>query len=151
MEFTEQREVSRQQTNPAAETTLPAGLTIPESSGSLVVMDFASSFSTSIELNDLWTYDPNINQWMWVSGDSIAGAQSVYETKGISSPTNKPGHRHMHQGWCDANGNMWVFAGATEVSNVYQYLNDLWKYDTVKDQWAWVNGESFLNSSGNYG
>jgi gliding motility-associated-like protein len=112
---------------------------------------FASSYSTSIELNDLWTYDPSINQWKWVSGDSVAGVKSVYGTKGASSPNNKPGHRHLHHGWYDGNGNMWVFGGATEVNNVYQYLNDLWKYDPVADQWTWMSGESFINSPGSYG
>jgi len=76
--------------------------------------------------NDLWQYNPVLNKWIWVSGDSTANMVSVYGTQGISSPTNKPGGRESSASWVDAAGNLWFFGGSYgSWSTPY---NDVWRY-----------------------
>jgi N-acetylneuraminic acid mutarotase len=106
---------------------------------------------TVAERNDLWKYDLASNLWTWVSGDNVPGQPAVYGTKGVPSPENKPGARELAASWTDAEGNFWLFGGGGYGENSYGYLNDLWKYDPVKNQWTWVSGDKSANSQAVYG
>lgn len=75
--------------------------------------------------NDLWRYDINTDLWTWVSGNSVAGATSIYGTKGVSSPTNMPGGKAGAHAFKDLNGNLWLFGGSDAGGNM---SNDLWRY-----------------------
>ncbi len=87
--------------------------------------------STTGLLNDLWTYNPNNNQWTWVGGSSDSNAMGSYGSLGSPSPTNIPGARRDAIGWIDANGNLWVFGGFGNGVSSNGKLNDLWKYNGV--------------------
>jgi N-acetylneuraminic acid mutarotase len=102
-------------------------------------------------LNDLWKYDPSTNQWTWVKGDNTTDHTGVYGTKGVSSPTNKPGGRLEGVTWVDASGNFWLFGGYGWASSGYMYLNDLWKYNPTTNEWTWVNGDNIPNQLAIYG
>lgn len=78
-------------------------------------------------LNDLWTYSPTKNQWIWVSGSSESGAFGIYGAGG----TNVPGARHDAIGWIDAYSNLWVFGGSGNGATTTGNLNDLWKYNNI--------------------
>jgi N-acetylneuraminic acid mutarotase len=103
-------------------------------------------------LSDLWKYNPSINQWTFVKGDSIAGQAGNYGTIGTPSITNKPGARIRSVSWTDLNGNFWMFGG-NGYGSIGQsgVLNDLWKYDPTNNQWTWINGSSNANQAGTYG
>ena len=86
-------------------------------------------------LNDLWEFNPSINEWRWMSGSSSIpfmswGAPGQYGTQGTPAPGNTPGGRHAAAAWTDASGNLWLFGGAAVDANGTQgSLNDLWEYD----------------------
>jgi hypothetical protein len=90
-----------------------------------------------LKFGDLWKFNPSINQWTWVSGDSSANQPGVYGVQGISSATNKPGARSLSASWSDPNGNFWLYGG-----NLSAGFNDLWKYDVTTSQWTWMKGNN---------
>ena len=76
-------------------------------------------------VNDLWRYDPAIDEWTWVSGSNTGGSPGNYGVKGVSSPTNVPGARQGSHGYMDAAGNLWLLGG---YENAGTMINDLWRY-----------------------
>lgn len=111
-------------------------------------------------LNDLWEFDTSKSEWIWMGGASAVpscGLQycaepGVYGTLGTSSSTNLPGNRINASGWADANGNFWLFGGTGLVANSSSiYLNDLWKFDPISGQWAWMSGSSTAPPAGSGG
>ncbi len=107
------------------------------------------------ELNDLWKYDPVLNRWTWMKGDSIGLQYGIYGSQGIAAAANKPGARSGSATWTDLDGNVWLFGGSGIVpgnwpSNV-GWQNDLWKYNLSTNQWTWMKGDSILDVRGVYG
>ncbi len=102
-------------------------------------------------LNDLWKYDPSINQWTWVSGDNTVDQTAVYGAQGVVNNTNKPGARQLCSSWIDITGALWLFGGFGYDNNTSGYLNDLWKYNPGNNQWVWVKGDSTVDQPGVYG
>jgi N-acetylneuraminic acid mutarotase len=91
--------------------------------------------------------------WTWMSGTNAMNSNGVYGTMNIPSSANYPGAREGGGiNWTDASGNLWLFGGfgypATGGSG---YLNDLWKYDPLTNQWTWMSGLNTVNGGGNYG
>jgi N-acetylneuraminic acid mutarotase len=102
--------------------------------------------------NDLWKYNIANNEWTWMSGDSALNELSVYGTKGVSSPANKPGSRGSAVSWRDNDGNFWVFGGLGYASTSERgALNDLWKYNISSNEWTWMGGDFVVNQPGRYG
>jgi N-acetylneuraminic acid mutarotase len=106
------------------------------------------AFGNQDFLNDLWKFDPLINQWTWINGDKTIDQVSVYGTKGVAATANSPGSRAWGRTWVDGSGNLWMFGGVTPSSN---RVNDLWKYNPITNQWTWVKGDNSINQSGSYG
>lgn len=85
--------------------------------------------STKGFLNDLWTYNPSINQWTWVNGSTESNAYGIYGSMGVAAANNMPGARRDGVGFVDTNGNLWIFGGnGNGVSGPSGNLNDLWRY-----------------------
>jgi len=98
--------------------------------------------------NDLWRYDPANNLWTWMAGDSIKNSSGSYGTKGTASITNSPQSRDYYNfTWMDSSNNLVLFGGM-KGSNP---LNDLWKYNSSSNEWAWLNGDSIGVITGTYG
>ena len=114
---------------------------------------FGGNSSISNLENDLWKFNTVANQWTWIKGDSIKGKPSVYGIKGISSTTNDPGARKFSTSWIDTSGNLWLFGGIKNKpgSSADFYLNDLWKYNPITNEWVWISGDSASNVKGFYG
>lgn len=94
-------------------------------------------------LNDLWMYDPTIQQWEWVSGAPWPNTSGVYGTLGTPGPANTPGARSDAQGWTDKNGNLWLQGGqGIDASGTGGYLTDLWEYTPATNLWRWVSGSN---------
>ncbi|WP_431210155.1 kelch repeat-containing protein [Puia sp. P3] len=95
--------------------------------------------------NDLWKYDPVLDQWTWMSGQSGQFGLSVGGTKGVAAPGNVPSCRYGSIGMTDAGGNLWLFGGYgmgnNPVVSSLDDLNDLWKYDPAAGQWTWMSGD----------
>jgi len=75
--------------------------------------------------NDLWTYNPNTNQWSWVSGGNIVNQSAVYGTQTVPAAANHPSARMGSVCWKDKSG-LWLFGGGAFAGP--SYFNDMWKY-----------------------
>ncbi len=104
-------------------------------------------------LNDLWKYDPVINQWTWINGNKTKDQKGIYVTQGIPDSGNKPGSRAGATGWVDPDGDLWLFGGygLDAYTTTQGQLNDLWKYNVINDEWTWMSGRDSTSQPGNYG
>ena len=113
---------------------------------------FGGGTTGGLFTNDLWKFNTQTRQWTWVNGDSSAGFHvGIYGTRGVASPTNKPGARESGSSWIDASGNFWLFGGYGISAQNQGHLNDLWKYSPATNQWTWMNGDTLTERFGNYG
>ena len=104
----------------------------------------------SVQLNDLWKYESDA--WVWMSGSPVTDANGNYGIKGVESSTNVPPARQYAVSWIDNDDNLWLFGGMYMTSSESGFLfNDMWKYNTKSNQWAWMGGESYPDASGSYG
>jgi len=100
-------------------------------------------------LNDLWEFNVASNAWAWMGGSKTANQPGVYGTLGVAGAGDLPGGREMAANWIDSNGNLWLFGGfGLDANGGYGYLNDLWEYDPVANQWTWQGGSSTVGSNG---
>ena len=108
---------------------------------------------TSGRYNDLWKFNPLINQWTWMKGSDSVNQKGVYGFKGVSGPENVPGARGFGVAtWVDMSGNLWLFGGnGYDSAGVVGELNDLWTYNILTNQWTWIKGSPFSNQAGYYG
>ena len=107
------------------------------------------------ELNDLWQFNPSLNEWAWMGGSSTVSAYSgqpgVYGTQGTPAAGNIPGGRYGASTWADSSGNLWLFGGlgVDGVGNSGS-LNDLWEFNRSVGEygeWVWMGGSSAIGSS----
>ena len=98
--------------------------------------------------NDLWEFDPSINEWTWMGGAGKAhtSGAGVYGKLGIAAPGNYPGGRISATTWTDHNGNFWLFGGYGDDSTEYGVgdLNDLWEFNPSTREWTWMAGSDVL-------
>ncbi len=105
-----------------------------------------SSFAGGGNMNDLWRYTPSTGEWTWMKGSSSGNAPTIYGNRGISSATNQPGGRTTYTKWKDAQDNLWFFGGAYGVGG--PSYSDLWKYDKLTNEFAWMSGDSGTYNTG---
>jgi len=98
-------------------------------------------------LNELWKFNPTLNQWAWMHGDSLVNSPGLYGTKGVSSASNRPKSRESGARWKDRSNHLWLFGGKNNNS----VFNDLWKYDIALGQWTWMSGDNVTNQPAVYG
>jgi N-acetylneuraminic acid mutarotase len=112
---------------------------------------------TNSFLNDLWKFDPSTGLWTWMGGSSTVthvqdgngGMPGIYGEKGVAAASNVPGSRHSSATWIDTSGNLWLFGGLGFDANGTGngYLNDLWKFDVLSNEWTWMGGsKTFLDT-----
>lgn len=97
------------------------------------------------------SYNTGAQSWTWVNGDQGISSSSSYGSIGIESPDNKPPGRNLAASWIDKKGNLWVFGGSHDYTFTTPMFNDLWRYNPSNNQWAWMGGDSVLNTPGVYG
>ncbi|GEM_PF-558954 len=108
--------------------------------------------SNGLYLNDLWRFSPGSGNWTWMGGSDIPDVNGSYGLQGIGDVTNIPGSRTNAVAWTDSSGAFWLHGGfGYAASGVDNYLNDLWRYDPGTGEWAWINGSTSTNQTGNYG
>ena len=96
---------------------------------------------------DVWNYNVSTNEWAWMNGINAFDPPAVYGTQGIFDPTNTPGGRWVYPVWSDDVGNGWIFGGIAPTD----LLADLWQYDVVTNEWAWISGSSTGGDLGVHG
>jgi N-acetylneuraminic acid mutarotase len=96
---------------------------------------------TSGQLNDLWMYDPAIQQWTSENASHTANVAGVYGTQGTPAAGNLPGARHSGMIWLDGSGHVWLFGGVGYDENgLNLYLADLWMYNPSTQLWTFEGG-----------
>ncbi len=103
-------------------------------------------------LNDLWRFNITSKEWAWMSGSKIPNQTGFYGMKGVPDVINHPGARNYSVSWTDTDGNLWLFGGwgYNESGNI-GWLNDLWKFDIISKEWAWMSGGKNIVEYGVYG
>lgn len=85
-------------------------------------------------LNDMWKYDINTNEWVWVKGSYVGGSPGVYGMQGVNSISNMPGSRSGAFNWTDKSSHFWLFGGlGINSKGEIGYLNDMWQFTFKPD------------------
>jgi PKD repeat protein len=106
---------------------------------------FYGGFDASLNLkSDVWKYDVTLNQWVWMAGSAGNSELPVYGSLGVPSATNTPGGRNVYASWKDLSGDLWIYGGCINGSQVA----DLWKFDMETLEWTWMGGSNVLNTDG---
>lgn len=144
---------------PAAANTPPGGLAAArwtDKQGNFWIFGSADNLDITGEFegtsSDIWVYNPTMNQWAWMGGDSatsncawlddipIAGNYECQGSQGVTGPEylpaidSLPPSRAGAVGWTDTNGNFWLFSGEANQLVNFNYslqfgdFNDLWKF-----------------------
>ncbi|WP_166647311.1 Kelch repeat-containing protein [Prosthecobacter fusiformis] len=75
--------------------------------------------------NDVWRFDPEEPEWIWVKGPRTANGVAFYGDLNQPSPSATPGARRGSSAFTDATGNLLLFAGANGANS----NNDVWSLD----------------------
>ncbi len=130
-----------------------SGATIWTDSNGKLWLFGGSSIDGSVvggELNDLWEFDPVLNEWAWMGGSSNTNQSGVYGTQGTPAINNLPGGRTSALGWTDKSGNFWLFGGnGYDANGNSGSLNDLWKFNPATSEWTWMGGSSAMSCVSN--
>ena len=101
--------------------------------------------------NDLWRYNISSNTWTWMKGDTVSQLGN-WGTIGVEDSLNTPGGRWCYAHWKDNAGNLWLFGGqGFDATGGTWYMNDLWRYNPLSNNWTWMHGSKFGNTNGDYG
>lgn len=102
--------------------------------------------------NDLWKYSPTLEMWAFMKGSQTTNNIGSYGVQGISSPSNLPPARGYGMAtWTDTSGNLWMYGGMIYLNNQWKTFSDLWKYNTITNNWTWVSGSNLSNQAPSYG
>lgn len=116
---------------------------------------FGGTTQNTAAANDLWKFEPSIGEWTWMGGGDngttcasttgVCGEPGVYGQIGVASASNFPGGRWYEVTWTDSQGNFWLFGGwGFDSAGTFGFLNDLWKYTPVTNEWTWVSGSDTI-------
>jgi N-acetylneuraminic acid mutarotase len=120
------------------------------------------STDTEGALNDLWEFDPSLNEWSWMGGSSAVpaacqaivywcGQFSVFGTIQTPALGNVPGGRYDLAGWNDGKGGFWLFGGiGFDFRGFPGYLNDLWEFQPNTNGLLTASAPIFSPGSGAY-
>jgi len=97
---------------------------------------------------DVWKFDPGINQWTWMAGTNTTNYPGVYQTLCTNDSINTPSCRiESRSAVTDSCGRFWLFGGDGTIG----FINDLWVYDPYMSEWMWVSGTNVPNQPNVYG
>jgi gliding motility-associated-like protein len=101
---------------------------------------------------DLWTYDPEHDQWAWMSGTDETNVLPVYEDVNVPTENGHPGSRSLASGWVGPVGDLWLFGGRGYGGNSgTSSLNNIWKYSIENNNWTLIKGEAREHAVAVYG
>ena len=85
-------------------------------------------------LNDLWKYDVQTNQWTWIKGSNLAGQSEISAGLGISNSNNTPAGDTNSLNWTDNFHNFWLYTNGA-----------MWKFDTTTTNWIKLTNPATIN------
>lgn len=101
-----------------------------------------------VTMGDLWYYEFDSEQWVWIAGPNTGNNPAVLGDKGVEAETNFPGSIHSHLMWVDKDDYLWLFGGTLHRN---QRSNRLWRFNPLTLNWTWMKGDEDLDSGGEYG
>lgn len=112
----------------------------------------AYSGNPQICFNDLWMLNPETELWTFIPMPGQTDRASVTGNAGnyVDPGAKYPSSRYGANGWCDPDGNFWLFGGNNGSAN----LGDMWKFDKQALTWEWVTNpdqqtvQSITNNAG---
>ena len=111
-------------------------------------------FDGSLSVSDVWKYSSVNNLWTWVAGDNYEDANGNYNqlctNNGFTGPMARYENRAAQTALCHGNA-FYSFGGAYGGFDETTYLNDLWVFNSITNNWILVSGSAATNSPGNYG
>ena len=102
-------------------------------------------------LNDVWQIDFSINQFRWIAGNNVRDQLGVYGTKGSYAPSNVPGSRYHHTSILCNGNTMIIFGGLGYDNSSLGVLNDVWGFNILTNEFAWIAGNNIIDQFGVYG
>lgn len=112
----------------------------------------SSEGGISSYLNDLWCYNITARTWEWVHGSPDPNPMATWGTLGVEAPRNDPSARENAVAWCDRQGCLWLYGGLfNHVTTGPVLWSDLWRFNPVSGQWAWMGGDGQYNRYASYG
>jgi len=101
------------------------------------------------DYNDVWKYNPAINEWTWMSGTTQQNSQGNYLQLCLADTGASPmARRENRASITDDCGRFWIFGGFQDGSGM---LSDLWMFNPDDLTWKLVHGTSTTNLPGNFG
>ena len=89
--------------------------------------------SSFVLFNDLWRYDPALNQWAWIKGADTCFQYGTCATPGVPSWVNTPGARYGAVGWTGADDALYLFGGSGNDCGFgcSDDLGDVWRFAPI--------------------
>lgn len=109
------------------------------------------AYSSQGIYDDVWKYDPSVNEWTWMAGSNVPGAGQVYGTACVEDSANTPGARFENRScWRDSCGNLFVYGGGNDLGPSQGY-GDFWFFNVTTLKWTYISGNQTPNSDPVYG
>ncbi|MFC0181509.1 hypothetical protein ACFFJX_02575 [Pseudarcicella hirudinis] len=110
-------------------------------------------YSDNLHYDDMWKFTAKSGIWSAISGTGKFNIKSKRGNKKKANTGDFPGSRSAASCWTDQSGTMWMFGGVSSGENGGEddYYNDLWQFDSKKQQWAWISGEDKPNVKTKHG
>lgn len=110
-------------------------------------------YSDNLHYDDMWKFTAKSGIWSAISGTGKFNIKSKRGNKKKANTGDFPGSRSAASCWTDQSGAMWMFGGVSSGENGGEddYYNDLWQFDSKKQQWAWISGEDKPNVKTKHG
>lgn len=98
-------------------------------------------------MRDLWAFNNQTQEWVWLNGNLIANDSGNYTTLGQYSSGNYPGCRAWIGSGIKQENSLMFFGGWTSLYGGANH-HDLWDFDLSINQWGWLGGtdETFRSS-----
>lgn len=100
---------------------------------------------------DLWMFDIETERWLWIDGEKNSSPELTYP-ENYGEPGH-PGKRNMAKLWRGVNGDIWLFGGVRNYTDVinetlhFYESSDLWRFDMTARQWIWEGGPKDLEDA----
>jgi hypothetical protein len=101
---------------------------------------------TQGHLNDLWRYDPSINQWAWIGGSKFILESASMDSLCQEASDEPSGRMENRAAW--RSGCYLVSFGGYNSQGDY---NDLWAFNLNTKKWKWLSGDVLPSQAGHYG
>lgn len=100
--------------------------------------------------NDMWSYDPNVNEWTWRGGPSGLNDPGSYGNYCEANNYSPSGRTETLCTWRDSCDRLWMMGG-NQNGLLNQAMNDLWFFDPAVNQFTLAGGSNAINQPGIFG